>query len=109
MFIIRNCDFHDNNSKGVVLGAPDMLVEGNRFTRNKLTAVLVTLGFYFGRWSEGFAVSNLILRGNRVNPATSTIPVLGYSENASFSVGAYLGDSVTPHVRPRSGVSRDRH
>ena len=68
--IIRNCWFHQNRNRGLLINARDALIESNRFDRIQSVGVLVETSCA-PKWSEGHGASNLVFRGNtfdRVNP-----------------------------------------
>ena len=56
--IIRNCDFHHNRSRGVLLSSPDCVIENCRFERNTSQALQISVDP-----TEGSGVDNLIVRG----------------------------------------------
>jgi len=69
--IIRNCYFHDNRARGLLILAHDITIENNRFFHNQMGAVKLETGYTFNVWSEGYGASNVLIRGNlfdNVNP-----------------------------------------
>lgn len=69
--IIRNCFFHDNRARGLLLLGRDITVENNTFRHNEMGAIKIETGYTFNVWSEGYGVSNVVIRNNRfdtVNP-----------------------------------------
>lgn len=72
--IVRNCYFHDNRARGLLLLGSDITVEGNRFFHNQMGAIKIETGYTFNVWSEGYGAANIVIRGNRfdtVNPMGS--------------------------------------
>lgn len=69
--IVRNCFFHDNRARGLLLLGRDITVENNLFRHNEMGAIKIETGYTFNVWSEGYGVSNVVIRNNRfdtVNP-----------------------------------------
>ncbi len=69
--IIRNCYFHDNKARGILLLANGITVENNKFFHNEMGAIKIETGYTFNVWSEGYGASNIVIRKNifdNVNP-----------------------------------------
>jgi hypothetical protein len=69
--IIRNCYFHDNRARGLLLLARDVTVEDCRFVRNQMGAIKIETGYTIDSWREGYGASNIVIRDNvfeKVNP-----------------------------------------
>ncbi|MBS1369041.1 MAG: right-handed parallel beta-helix repeat-containing protein [Lentisphaeria bacterium] len=69
--IVRNCFFHDNRARGILLLGRDITIENNRFRHNEMGAVKIETGYTFNVWSEGYGADNIVVRGNTfdsVNP-----------------------------------------
>jgi hypothetical protein len=60
-FVIRNCSFHDNNVRGVLLKAAHGLVEGNRFERIGNAGIAIAPEQY---WLEGPLMHHGVFRSN---------------------------------------------
>ena len=72
--IIRNCFFHDNRARGLLLLARDVTVENCRFLRNQMGAIKVETGYTLDSWREGYGASDIVIRGNsfeKINPMGS--------------------------------------
>ena len=70
--IVRNCNFHDNRARGLLILARDVTVENNVFHHHESGAIKIETGYTLNRWSEGYGVSNVVIRGNifdTVNPS----------------------------------------
>lgn len=70
--ILRNCWFHGNRSRGLILAAPDVTVEDSRFSHTEGPAMIFTTGWTYKLWCEGSGVSNVVVRNcrfERVNVA----------------------------------------
>ena len=69
--IVRNCFFHDNRARGILLLGRDITLENNHFRHNDMEAVKIETGYTFNLWSEGYGADNIVVRNNRfdsVNP-----------------------------------------
>ncbi|MBN8218597.1 MAG: right-handed parallel beta-helix repeat-containing protein, partial [Spirochaetes bacterium] len=69
--LIRDCFFHDNKARGLLLLADHVTVEGCRFFHNEMGAIKIETGYTFDVWSEGYGASNIVIRSNtfqNVNP-----------------------------------------
>ena len=62
--IIRNCYFHDNRARGLLILARDVTIENNRFFRNQMGALKLETGYTLNSWCEGYGVSNVLIRNN---------------------------------------------
>ena len=72
--IVRNCRFHDNRARGLLILARDVTVENNVFRHHEMGAIKIETGYTYNLWSEGYGVSNVVIRGNlfdTVNPSGS--------------------------------------
>jgi len=63
-YIIRNCYFHENRARGMLLKSANNMVEGNRFYHNQHAAMMLTLDTD-SNWSEGYGPSNIVIRNNK--------------------------------------------
>ena len=69
--IVRNCFFHDNRARGILLLGRDITLENNRFRHNEMGAIKIETGYTFNVWSEGYGADNIVVRNNTfdsVNP-----------------------------------------
>lgn len=72
--VVRDCSFHDNRARGLLLLGSDMTIENNRFFHNQMGAIKIETGYTLDLWSEGYGASNIVIRNNRfesVNPMGS--------------------------------------
>lgn len=72
--IVRNCRFHDNRARALLILARDVTVENNTFRHQEMGAIKIETGYTYHSWSEGYGVSNVVIRGNlfdTVNPSGS--------------------------------------
>ncbi len=62
--IVRNCYFHDNRARGILILARDVTIENCRFYHNEMGAIKIETGYTFNVWSEGYGVDNVVIRNN---------------------------------------------
>ncbi len=62
-FVVKNCDFGHNRSRGILIKASRGEVTGNRITNSRMAAVLVSPEFW---WLEAACSSDVVIRGNVV-------------------------------------------
>lgn len=70
--IIRNCRFHDNRARGLLILARDVTVEDCVFRHHEMGAIKIETGYTLNKWSEGYGVSNVVVRRclfDDVNPS----------------------------------------
>ncbi len=87
--IVRNCRFHDNRARALLILARDVTVENNVFRHQEMGAVKIETGYTLRSWSEGYGVSNVVIRGNvfdTVNPSGSNAS----HRQRSIYAGIYL-------------------
>jgi len=90
--IIRNCYFHDNRCRGVLILCDDVTLENNRFKHNGLGAMQLETGYIFRAWSEGYGVKNVVVRNNVFDSVNSAEwGSDGWSRD--IYIGAYIGDA----------------
>lgn len=63
-YIIRNCYFHENRARGLLLGSGNGLIENNRFYKTQAAAILIPVDIILESWMEGTGVDNLLIRNN---------------------------------------------
>ena len=87
--IVRNCRFHDNRARALLILARDVTVENNVFRHQEMGAIKIETGYTYNLWSEGYGVSNVVIRGNlfdTVNPSGSYVS----HRQRSIYTGIYL-------------------
>ena len=87
--IVRNCYFHDNRARGVLILARDVTVENCRFFHNEMGAIKIETGFTGNSWCEGYGVENVVVRNctfDTCNPSGSMTN--GYERD--IYIGVYL-------------------
>jgi hypothetical protein len=60
-FLVRNCDFGDNRSRGILIKASHGEVSGNRIHRSRMAAVLISPEF---EWMEAGCSSDVVVKDN---------------------------------------------
>ena len=87
--IVRNCYFHDNRARGVLILARDVTIENCRFFHNEMGAIKIETGFTGNSWCEGYGVENVVVRNctfDTCNPSGSMTN--GYERD--IYMGVYL-------------------
>lgn len=95
--IVRNCFFHDNRARGLLILARDVTVENNVFRHQEMGAIKIETGYTLNAWSEGYGVSNVVIRGNSFenqNPSGSN----ALHRERTIYVGIYLKRDPTEAV-----------
>jgi hypothetical protein len=60
-FLVQNCDFGDNRSRGILIKASQGEATGNRVHRSRMAAVLISPEFH---WMEAGCSSDVSVKGN---------------------------------------------
>ncbi len=95
--IVRNCFFHDNRARGLLILARDVTVEENVFRHNESGAIKIETGYTLNRWSEGYGATNIVIRRNlfdNVNPSGSH----ARQRQRSIYAGVYMRTDPSPDV-----------
>ena len=61
--LLRNCKFHSNRARGIIIQCPNVTVENCVIKNNEMAGMRVVTGYTPNLWSEGFGVDNLLVRG----------------------------------------------
>jgi hypothetical protein len=69
-YTIRNCYFHENRARGVLIKGEGGLIEDNRFYHNQHAAMQLEADVS-PQWDEGFGAQNVIVRGNKFEDTNS--------------------------------------
>lgn len=88
-YIIRECLFHNNRARGVLLQGSNGILENNVFENIQGAAIQIETGCE-SRWSEGHGVRNLIIRNNIIRHCD-----LNAWQMAVLYMGVYLPDGRT--------------
>lgn len=62
-FAVRDCDFGDNRSRGILIKASKGEASGNRITNSRMAAVLISPEFW---WMEAGMSSDVVIRDNTI-------------------------------------------
>jgi len=71
--ILRDCNFHDSSSNGLLILARDVTIENCRLSNNLLCALKLLTGYTYSSWCEGYGVDNIVVRNcrfERPNPTS---------------------------------------
>jgi hypothetical protein len=118
-FSVKDCDFGENRSRGILIKASNGEISGNRITNSRMHAILVSPEFW---WMEAGMSSNLIIQNNHIKDCLETpieIHALGGNRQI-LPAGALhnisilnnrIEDSVWPliHVTSTSDLTMDRN
>ncbi|MDR3708004.1 MAG: right-handed parallel beta-helix repeat-containing protein [Capsulimonadaceae bacterium] len=64
--LIKNCRFHDNTVRGILMAARDVTVENNVFEHTAWRAFQFHTELVPGYWWEGHGAENVIFKGNKI-------------------------------------------
>lgn len=73
--IVKDCFFHDNRARGLLILARDVTIENTRFRHHEMGAIKIETGYTFNVWSEGYGADNIVVRNctfESVNPTNSS-------------------------------------
>jgi len=68
-FAVRDCDFGDNRSRGILIKASKGEVSGNRITNSRMAAVLISPEFW---WMEAGMSSDVVVKDNFIKGCLQT-------------------------------------
>ena len=87
--IVRNCLFHDNRARGILVLARDVTIENNVFRHQESGAIKIETGYTLNSWSEGYGVSNVVIRGNLFDQSNPSGAVLRHRARTIYA-GIYM-------------------
>ena len=87
--IVRDCYFHSNRARGILVLARDVTIENCRFRRNEMGAVKLETGYTTNIWCEGFGVDNVVLRNN-IFDTSNPLGVSNFGYERDVFIGAYI-------------------
>ena len=92
-FLVKNCDFGDNRSRGILIKASQGEVTGNRVHRSRMAAVLISPEF---EWMEAGCSSDVTVQGNMFEGIGQTpLRILANGGNGKpLAAGAHRNISV---------------
>jgi len=102
--IIRNCYLHENRARGVLVEAPNCLIENCRFFRIQMAALLFNSGYTEVHWNEGQEVTNVVVRNSVFEDCNKAR--MGEKGPQVFMT-VYLGRPDTPERKTNYPVFRD--
>lgn len=68
-FVVKDCDFGHNRSRGILIKASKGEVSGNRIVKSRMAAVLVSPEFW---WMEAGTSSDLVIKDNFIEGCLQT-------------------------------------
>ncbi len=92
--LIRDCFFHDNRARGLLLLGRNITVENCRFVHNQMGAIKIETGYTFNLWSEGYGARNIVVRGNSFDTVNPSGTAYGGKERDIY-IGVYLKQDPT--------------
>lgn len=87
--IVQNCRFYDNRARGLLILARDVTIRNNVFRHHEMGAIKIETGYTHNLWSEGYGVSNVVIRGNVFDNANPSGSNGGHRERTIYA-GIYL-------------------
>lgn len=92
-FVVKDCDFGHNRSRGILIKASKGEVSGNRITNSRMAAVLVSPEFW---WMEAGSSSDVIVKDNIIKGCLQTpIQILAPGGNGKpLPAGAHRNISI---------------
>jgi len=70
--IIENSKFWGNRARGILILARDVTVQNCHFYHIEGGAIKIESGYTFNLWSEGYGASNILIRNNIIECASTT-------------------------------------
>ena len=78
-FVVKDCDFGHNRSRGILIKANKGEVTGNRIVKSRMAAVLISPEFY---WMEAGSSSDVVVKDNFIEGCLQTpIQILAHGGN----------------------------
>ena len=98
-FIIRNCVFENGEAQGILIQAPNGLIENCSFANLKGPALQLSTGVS-EKWSEGDLVRNVIIRNNKFSNCNYENRMkFGQSATVYLGMYSFLGKTKTPVIQ----------
>jgi len=87
--IVRGCRFYGNRGRGLLIAARDVTVENNVFRHHESGAIKIETGYTLKNWSEGYGVSNVVVRNNLFDMVNPSGRYEGHRQRSIYT-GVYL-------------------
>ena len=87
--IVRGCRFYGNRGRGLLIAARDVTVENNVFRHHESGAIKIETGYTLKNWSEGYGVSNVVVRNNLFDMVNPSGRYEGHRQRSVYT-GVYL-------------------
>jgi len=84
--IVRNCYFHDNRARGLLILASDVTIENCRFKRNEQGGIKIETGYTLNLWCEGFGAKNIKISNNTFDTVNPT-----GTKNSDYERDIFIG------------------
>ena len=84
--IVRNCFFHHNRARGILILARDVTIENCRFWRNEQAGIKIETGYTYDLWCEGYGVNNIKISNNTFDTVNPT-----GTRNQNFERDIFIG------------------
>ena len=93
-FVVKDCDFGHNRSRGILIKASKGEVSGNRIVKSRMAAVMISPEFW---WMEAGTSSDLVIKDNIIEGCLQTpIQILAHGGNGHpLPAGAHRNISIT--------------
>ena len=93
-FVVKDCDFGQNRSRGILIKANKGEVASNRIVKSRMAAVLISPEFY---WMEAGSASDVVVKDNFIEGCLQTpIQILAPGGNGqTLPSGAHRNISIT--------------
>ena len=86
--IIRNCKFHNNRARGVLILCKNVTIENCHFERNEMGSIKIETGYTLNLWAEGYGVKNILIRNNTFD-SCNVLGTSNFGYERDIFIGAY--------------------
>ncbi len=87
--IVRNCYFHHNRARGILILASDVTIENCRFKHNEMGAIKIETGYTTHNWCEGYGVNNVLIQNNQFD-SCNPLGTTHWTYERDVFIGTYL-------------------
>ena len=88
--LIRNCYFHSNRARGLLILTSNVTIEDCRFYHNEMGALKFETGYTMNIWCEGYGVNNVVVRNCKFD-TSNPLGVKNQGKERDIFMGVYLG------------------
>ena len=93
--IVRNCYFHDNRARSMVMSGRNITIENCRFKHSEHGGLKIGCCYTFDIWSEGAGADNIVVRNCTFEQA-SPHPVAESGKDRDIHLGVYMRYNFLP-------------